>query len=118
MVTLWTVFSSLFLGAVDHRRSFAGVATAVAAEIARDGRPGDCVLPHHLRPSHLALFAYHGGIRFAAGDDSNCAFALHRDVAGSLLDDGEPPGRWVLAWEGHRPGLPREAIRLYRRAVD
>ena len=118
MVTLWTVFSSLFLGAVDHRRSFAGVAAAVAAEIARDGRTGDCVLAHYLRPSHLALFAYHGGIRFAAADDTACAFALHRDVAGSLLDDGEPPGRWTLVWEGHRPGLPREAIRLYRRAID
>lgn len=118
MVTLWTVFSSLFLGAVDHRRSFAGVAAAVASEIARDGRTGDCVLAHYLRPSHLALFAYHGGIRFAAADDTACAFALHRDVAGSLLDDGEPPGRWTLVWEGHRPGLPREAIRLYRRAID
>jgi 4-amino-4-deoxy-L-arabinose transferase-like glycosyltransferase len=118
MVTLWTVFSSLFLGAVDHRRSFAGVAASVAAEIASDGRPGVCVLPHHLRPSHLALFAYHGGLRFAAGEDSDCAFALHRDDAGSLLDDGAPPGRWTLVWEGHRPGLAREAIRLYRRAID
>jgi 4-amino-4-deoxy-L-arabinose transferase-like glycosyltransferase len=118
MVTLWTVFSSLYLGAVDHRRSFAGVAAAVAAEIARDGRAGDCVLPHHLRPSHLAVFAYHGGIRFAAGTDGACVFALHRDVAGSLLDDGAPPGRWTQIWEGHRPGLPQEVIRLYRRAAD
>jgi 4-amino-4-deoxy-L-arabinose transferase-like glycosyltransferase len=118
MVTLWTVFSSLFLGAVDHRRSFAAVALAVADEITRSGRPGDCVLPHYLRPSHLAVFAYHGGLRFASGDGGDCAFALHRDVAGSLLDDGEPPGRWTRIWEGHRPGAPQEAIRLYRRAID
>jgi len=118
MVTLWTVFSSLFLGAVDHRRSFAGVARAVAGEIAREGGGGDCVLAHHLRPSHRALFAYHGGIRFAVAAESSCTFALHRDLSGSLLDDGQPPGRWLTIWEGHRPGSPQEVIRLYRRTAD
>jgi 4-amino-4-deoxy-L-arabinose transferase-like glycosyltransferase len=118
LVTLWVAFASLFLGAVDHRRSFAGVAKAVAGEIARRGQPDDCVLAHHLRASHRAVFAYHGGIRFAAGEQRGCAFALHRDMAGSLLDDGPPPGRWTEVWQGHRPGLSHEAIRLYRRAGD
>jgi hypothetical protein len=44
--------------------------------------------------------------------------ALHRDLAGSLLDDGPPPGSWAEIWQGHRPGLPREVIRLYRRTDD
>jgi 4-amino-4-deoxy-L-arabinose transferase-like glycosyltransferase len=116
LVALWVAFVSLFLGAVDHRRSFAEVARSAAAEISRHGHPGDCALPHHLRPSHLAVFAYHGPIRFASGADRDCAFALHRDLAGSLLDDAPPPGHWTEIWQGHRPGAPHETIRLYHRA--
>ena len=118
LVTLWVASSSLFLGAVDHRRSFAGVARAAAAEMARAGPPGDCVLAHHLRPSHRAVFAYHGAIRFATTADQDCAFALHRDTAGLLLDDEQPPGRWTEIWQGHRPGRPDELVHLYRRAGD
>ena len=118
LVTLWVAFSSLFLGAVDHRRSFAPVARAAAAEIARSGRVDDCVLAQHLRPSHRAVFAFHGAIRFAAGEGGACAFALHRDLAGSLLDDSPPPGQWTQIWQGHRPGRSDELIRLYRRAGD
>jgi 4-amino-4-deoxy-L-arabinose transferase-like glycosyltransferase len=117
LVTLWVAFSALFLAAVDHRRSFAGVARQ-AAEAARAALPEACVLAHQLRPSHRAVFAYHGGIRFAAGDDGSCPLALQRDLAGSLLDDGLPPGQWTAIWQGHRPGRPDEVIRLYRRAVD
>jgi 4-amino-4-deoxy-L-arabinose transferase-like glycosyltransferase len=119
LVTSWVVFSSLFLSAVDHRRSFAALARAAAAEIARTGpTPDDCVLAHHLRPSHRTVFAFHGGIRFASAGDHDCAFALHRDLAGSLLDDNPPPGHWTPVWEGHRPGVPHEVIRLYRRTGD
>jgi 4-amino-4-deoxy-L-arabinose transferase-like glycosyltransferase len=118
LVTLWVAFASLYLGAVDHRRSFVALAKAVAGEIARHGQPDDCVLAHHLRPSHRAVFAYHGALRFGSGSDHNCAFALHRDMAGSLLDDGPPPGQWSEVWQGNRPGLPREVIRLYQRAGD
>jgi hypothetical protein len=92
------------------------VARAAAAQIAASGTADDCVLAHHLRPSHRAVFAFHGGIRFAAGDAADCAFALHRDVAGSLLDDGLPSGHWTEIWSGHRPGQPDEVIRLYRRS--
>jgi 4-amino-4-deoxy-L-arabinose transferase-like glycosyltransferase len=116
LVTLWVTFSMLFLSAVDHRRSFAAVARTVASEMAQAGASAaDCVLAHQLRPSHLAVFAYHGRIRFGGGD---CAFALHRDMAGSLLDDMPPPGQWAQVWAGHRPGLAHEVIRLYRRTSD
>jgi 4-amino-4-deoxy-L-arabinose transferase-like glycosyltransferase len=118
LVMLWVSFSSLFLHAVDHRRSFAPLAQAVATEIARDAGADACVLAHHLRPSHLAVFAYHGRLRLAGRDDPDCPFALHRDLAGSLLDDGPPPGRWTQLWQGHRPGRSDEVIRLYRRAGD
>jgi len=114
MVTLWVALASLFLSAVDHRRSFASVAAAVASQIRSHGSPADCVLAHHLRPSHRAVFAFHGALRFGAGDERGCAFALHRDLASSLLDDGPPPGQWTEIWQGHRPGLPQEVIRLYR----
>lgn len=118
LVMLWVVFSSLFLSAVDHRRSFATLARTVAAQVAQNGDPKDCVLAHHLRTSHRALFAFHGGLRFAADGSADCAFALHRDVAGSLLDDSPPPGQWTEVWQGHRPGLPQELFRLYRRSGD
>ena len=115
VVTLWVAFTSLFLGAVDYRRSFASVAQTVAAEIALNGRPGDCVLAHHLRLSHRAVFAFHGEISFGSAGDRDCAFALHRDVISSLLDDSLPPGQWAQVWQGHRPGRSDEVIRLYRR---
>ena len=118
LVTLWVAFTALFLDAVDHRRSFASVARTVAAEIARTGKPGDCVLGHHLRLSHRAVFAFHGGIRFASANDRDCAFALHRDVISSLLDDSQPPGQWTQVWQGHRPGRSDEVIRLYRRVGE
>ena len=118
LVALWVASSALFLEAVDHRRSFAAVAQAAAAEITRTGQPGDCVLSHHLRPSHRALFAYHGAIRFATTDQHDCAFALHRDMANLLFDDQPPPGRWTEIWRGHRPSRSDEVIRLYRRAGD
>lgn len=118
LVTLWVAFSALFLDAVDHRRSFAGVARAAAAEIARAAPADACVLAHQMRPSHRAVFAFHGGIRFAAAGDDDCPLALHRDLAGSLLDDGMPAGQWTELWQGHRPGRPDESIRLYRRGGD
>jgi 4-amino-4-deoxy-L-arabinose transferase-like glycosyltransferase len=119
LVTLSVALSSLFLDAVDHRRSFASLARTAADEMARSGgKSDDCVLAHHLRPSHRAVFAFHGAIRFASGLDQDCGFALHRDMAGSLLDDSPPPGQWTEIWQGHRPGLPHEMIRLYRRTGD
>jgi hypothetical protein len=119
LVTLWVAFSALFLSAVDHRRSFATLARTTADEMARSGGTrNDCVLAHQLRASHRAVFAFHGEIRFATGRDEDCAFALHRDLAGSLLDDSPPAGRWTEIWQGHRPGMPQEVIRLYRRAGD
>jgi 4-amino-4-deoxy-L-arabinose transferase-like glycosyltransferase len=118
LVCFWVAFAALFLPAVDHRRSFAAVAEAAGAAFAREAAAGDCVLPQSLRPSHLAVFAYHGDIPFRSGNTAVCAFALHRDVAGSLLDDEPPPGPWRIVWEGHRPGRPDELIRLYRRGAD
>jgi len=115
LVSLWVAFSSLFVAAIDHRRSFASVAQAAAEAIANSGRPDACVVPHHLRASHLAVFAYHGGIRFARPADRDCPFALHRDVADSLLDDTRPPGDWVEIWSGNRPGRVGETLRLYQR---
>ncbi len=118
LVALWVGFSALFLSAVDHRRSFALPAQHVAAEIARVGRTDACVLAHQLRLSHRAVFAYHGNIRFARDGDFDCLFALHRDLADSLLDDNAPPGRWTEIWSGNRPGRTDEVIRLYQRQVD
>lgn len=118
LVALWVSFTSLFIDAVDHRRSFAPLARQVAVEIARSGAVEPCVLAHHLRPSHLAVFAYHGALRFGGRAGENCPFALHRDLAASLLDDSRPPGRWLEIWQGHRPGRGDEVIRLYRRAGD
>jgi 4-amino-4-deoxy-L-arabinose transferase-like glycosyltransferase len=118
LITLWVAFSSLFIAAVDHRRSFASLARQAAAAIARSGSAGDCVLAHHLRPSHLAVFAFHGGIRFARPGDDDCPFALHRDITGSMLDDSPPPGRWSEIWNGNRPGRTEETLRLYRRQAD
>lgn len=118
LVTLWVGFSSLYLAAVDHRRSFAAPARQAKAEIARRGSADDCVLAHFLRPSHMAVFAYHGGLRFADAADIACRFALHRDVVGSLLDDSLPPGQWTEIWQGHRPGREDEVIRLYERRTD
>lgn len=115
LTMLWINFSALFLSAVDHRRTFAPLAREAAARITATGATKACVLAHHLRPSHRAVFAYHGRIRFGAAEDRDCAFALHRDLDASLLDDGPPAGGWTMIWQGHRPGRADEVIRLYQR---
>ncbi len=115
LITLWITFYSLFVDAVNHRRSFAALAQAVAAEVVRNGDATSCVQAHQLRTSHRAVFAFHGQLRFAGPSDDRCQFALHRDLAASLLDDAPPAGRWTQIWQGHRPGRGDELIRLYVR---
>lgn len=115
LIALWVVFANLYLPLVDYRRSFARPATEVAAQLVALDAADACVIPYRLRPSHLAVFVFHGKLRFAQAQTADCRFLLQRDLTDSLLDDNLPAGRWNLVWQGSRPGRSDELIRLYRR---
>ncbi len=117
LAMLWIVLAALFMPSVNYNRSYAPLAIEVARRIAALDGADACVLAHRLRSSHRAVFAFHGGLRFAAErDNADCGFALHRDTRRSQLDDDPPPGSWQLVWRGGLPTRPDETFRIYRRA--
>ncbi|HTT13617.1 MAG TPA: glycosyltransferase family 39 protein [Burkholderiaceae bacterium] len=115
LTTLWAVINLLFMPALNYNRSYARLASQVAAEIERSGG-SPCVLAHRLQPAHRALFALLGGLRFVAPEqEAPCQVALHRDTRNSSLDDEPPPGPWRQIWDGVSPTRQDETFRLYRR---
>ncbi|MCX7900843.1 MAG: glycosyltransferase [Burkholderiaceae bacterium] len=115
VVFLWTIANALFLGPLNHARSYANTARLVAEQLTGAAN-GGCVVAHHLLPADRALFAWHGGLRFVAPEhEEACPLALHRDRKRSPLDDAPPPGRWELIWEGPGPIRRDETYRVYRR---
>jgi hypothetical protein len=118
LISLWVLLATLFLPAINYNRSYAPIAAEVQARIAQLA-PGDpCVVAYRLAPSHRALFAYHGRIRFApAQDESGCNLLLQRDSRRSTLDDDPPGAQWRLEWEGRWAARADETLRLYTRTA-
>ncbi len=115
-LTLWLLAVLLFLPAVNYNRSYAPIAHEIAARIKETAGADACVEPYFLYPSHRAMLAYHGAIRFQRPGEAECPLLLHRDSRRTHLDDEPPPGEWQVIWEGRWPARPDELLRLYRRA--
>lgn len=112
---LWLLAVLLYLPAVNYNRSYAPIAQQIRAE-ADDAAPHSCIEGYWLSPGHKALFAYHGGLRFATPDaGGSCELLLQRDSRRNPFDDGPPAGDWTPIWEGGWPARPDETFRLYRR---
>lgn len=117
LTMLWLLLVTLFMPAVNYNRSYAPIAAQVRAQADRFA-PGSCVVGFRLFAAHKALFAHHGGLRFAApGAGDDCDLLLQRDSRRTHLDDGPPDGDWTPVWEGRWPARADETLRLYRRGL-
>jgi 4-amino-4-deoxy-L-arabinose transferase-like glycosyltransferase len=116
LVMLWALLTLLFMPAINYNRSFAPMAREVARQISQTASADACVVADRLLPSHRALFAFHGPLRFqspsAPGD---CEFVLSRGAPRWRIDEPWRAQQWQLIWEGRRPARADETLRLYRR---
>jgi hypothetical protein len=86
----------------------------VARALPREHR---CVSSHNLGEPQRALFEYMGGI-ITYRDEvparrRDCDVVLIQGFRNRIQP--APPGKWLLLWQGARPGDNRELFRLYQR---
>jgi 4-amino-4-deoxy-L-arabinose transferase-like glycosyltransferase len=111
--TLWLLATSLILPWFDYGKSY----RPVAQEIARilPSAPG-CVAERGLTDTHRASLAYFVEIEPLLAESTagkQCNWLL---VTGDTRPElAAPNGKWLLVWEGNRPGDRREKFRLFKR---
>lgn len=108
----WGLAATLWLGWIDHGRSYRSVAEGLRAHLpVRHG----CIESRGLREPQRALFDYHANIetrREEINGPTNCRYLL---VQTSTRERAVEPGpQWRRIWEGSRP-RDRERYRLYQR---
>ena len=108
----WGLAATLWLGWIDHGRSYRSVAEGLRTHLpARYS----CIESRGLRLPQRALFDYHANIetrRQEIHGTTKCPYLL---VQTSTRERAADPGReWQRIWEGSRP-RDRERYRLYRR---
>jgi len=140
LILLWVLLMTLFLPDLNYRRSYAGVAQAIAAKLP----PNANCIDTNVSAAQRASFAYFGRLPFAGMEGGQCDYVLLQDSvrtrakaddkadnkADSKADDdranGKPgdkralaqrldTGRATLLWEGRRASDRDERFRLYRR---
>src|SRR5690606_37395524 len=108
----WGLAATLWLGWIDHGRSYRSVAEGLRAQLPASYT---CIESRGLRVPQRALLDYHAGIqtrRHEVHGDTQCPYLL---VQTSTLDRETGPGpAWQRIWTGSRP-RDRERYVLYRR---
>ncbi len=108
----WGLAATLWLGWIDHGRSYRSVAEGLRAQLpVRHG----CIESRGLREPQRALFDYHADIetrRRELHGPTNCNYLLVQTNTRERV--AEPGPEWRRIWEGSRP-RDRERYRLYRR---
>jgi hypothetical protein len=107
---------TLFLPDLNYRRSYAGVAQAIAARLPPNA---DCI-ETNVGASQRASFAYYGRLPFVGVEGRDCDYVLLQDSV-KTRDDRDLNRGWgtsgaTLLWEGRRASDRDERFRLYRRA--
>jgi 4-amino-4-deoxy-L-arabinose transferase-like glycosyltransferase len=143
MTLVWVLVNLLGLNAVDHVRSYRGVASAVASRVnARSTTNADerCVIAIALGDAQRVSLQYFGKLNITRQEESigytcrwvieqvtsNQAGATPNEVVtvtstkpdGSLIKlpwTSTIDGKWSKVWQGARPGEKVELLRLYRR---
>ncbi len=110
---VWMLLMTLGLPAIDHARSYRGV----AARLIQDLPTGyGCIVGVGLGDAQRALLYGFAGIRTLAADHPvapRCRARLVQAAPGRVPEAGSG---WVEAWRGSRPGDRNELFVLYRRA--
>lgn len=112
MTVAWALVSSLWLPWIDSAKSYRGVFDAVKTALPIGYQ---CVAETGMGESELSMLSYFLGITALHVESARAAHC------GALLINGAasaPPrdidaGRWVLTWQGARPGDRRERFWLY-----
>jgi 4-amino-4-deoxy-L-arabinose transferase-like glycosyltransferase len=108
----WGLATTVWIAWIDHGKSYAGVATALAKALPAKVA---CVESRGLGETQRAAFHYHANLVTLRGEvhgRTRCPYLL---VQSTAAQPGAEPGReWRRVWEGSRP-RDRERYRLYRR---
>ncbi|MBV8667129.1 MAG: glycosyltransferase [Burkholderiaceae bacterium] len=113
-ILCWLLLMTLWLPAFNYARSYAGVATEIAARLPTESHCVDT----DVGPDQLASFAYFGKIRFAQDSDAQCDYLLLQENSHNKEEAARVRNavkQWQLIWEGRRPADRDERFRLYQR---
>jgi 4-amino-4-deoxy-L-arabinose transferase-like glycosyltransferase len=113
VVAFWGVSMTLFVGYVDHAKTYRPVAASLVAAVPA----GECVTSRGLGDSQRALFDYFGAIRTRRVEHGARLDACPLLLVEGTTRTGFASTPWLLIWEGHRAGDKRERFRLYRNAL-
>jgi len=105
---IWVLLMALFLGPLDRRLSYAGVAAQLAARVPADA----CIQTYAMRGTQRQLLAYHSG-RYLVPADLGCDWLLVETREREAEPHVSP--NWVKRWEGARPGDRSDRFHLYVR---
>jgi 4-amino-4-deoxy-L-arabinose transferase-like glycosyltransferase len=111
VILIWILWMTLFLPLTNYNKSYATVARQAAAVLPADT---DCV-SSNAGAAQRASFAYFGKLPFNSVGHPRCDILLWQDYTRGERRD--PPGNWVLLWEGRRVSDRSERFRLFRRAA-
>ncbi|MEA3291788.1 MAG: glycosyltransferase family 39 protein [Pseudomonadota bacterium] len=106
---------SLYLPAVDHLKSFRGVAADIAQQLPASY---DCVADINLQENERGSLHSFAGIttqHILRPDETRCSFILVQTRRKYYPDGMNFGRRWHEIWRGHRPGNEREIFYLFQR---
>jgi 4-amino-4-deoxy-L-arabinose transferase-like glycosyltransferase len=112
LILIWILLMTLFLPNINYSKSYAAVATQIAAAVPPDAH---CI-SSNVGPAQRASFAYYGKLRFDGVAPGKCDLLLLQD---SIRGKGAlplPGPQWTLLWEGRRASDRNERFRLFRSA--
>ena len=108
----WALVSSLWLPWIDSAKSYRSVFDAVKTALPIGYK---CVVEEGMGESELSMLSYFLGItavRIESGRGANCGVLLVNGFANAPPRDIDL-GRWILTWQGARPGDTHERFWLY-----
>jgi 4-amino-4-deoxy-L-arabinose transferase-like glycosyltransferase len=113
LVLTWFLLMSLWLPAVESRKSFQSVASGVASALAADPsfNRSACVQAPDISLAQRTSLVWFGKLQFGTPGQI-CPWLLSRHMGRT------PPAAiagWELVWTGHRPHEPEQQIALWRR---
>jgi hypothetical protein len=104
---------TIWLPAINYARSYAGVASQIAAHLPATPYCVDA----EVSADQMASFAYFGNIHFSQFDGARCSYLLiqERNRSRDEVVRIDASGEWQLEWNGRRPSDKDEHFLLYRR---
>lgn len=100
LTTMWLLVNTLWIGAMDHVRSYRSVTSAVTSRLPATS----CVAQLGLGSAQVAGFDYYANLRFVDGQSTQahaCKALLVQSTVGAPPAVGQD---WQLVWQGARPG--------------